>query len=140
MGVINWNVAQESRRGGGRYIPNKAGRLYFRDGTGSTKSANYRISFHHVSAPPQFRRDCLISMGSDGDSIFITTSPRNGSSKFSMSCKSKVSKWHSVDGKDLVEKMIKISTGITPKGDLDATFDLKPIGDNVWKVIDFKIL
>jgi len=140
MGHINWNIAKESKRGNRGRIKSD-GKIMYRDGSGDIEHPNYMISFYQGQAPDEIITSGQITVGSDGENLFISTNHINGAPKFEVKKPSTNSgRSYSCYGRDLVEKAIKSLTGITPKGDVSITFDLEEIGENTYKVKEYKIL
>lgn len=138
MSYINWNIAKESI--GRKKYTETACRIFYRDGTGDTKSVSYVLTFYEGNAPDEILLSEKISVGSDGENIYISTRAKRGAQQFNIIPPSAdKNRTYNVNCKSLIEKIIKTMTGVTPKGDFTGAFDLKLVGEDVYRIIDFKI-
>jgi len=139
MSYIDWKIANETKRGNNANF-SKDGKLFYRDGTGDKKTCSYNLTFYKGNVHDDIIASEIICVGSDGDSIYLTTKEKPNVPKFSINAPSNnEGRAYKVNGKDLVTKIVNTLTGINPKGDLDANFNLKLVGENVYKIVDFKV-
>lgn len=137
MSHIDWNVASKGSTGRGIYIDHH-GKVSFRDGT-SEKSAGYRVVFYS-SCPEELHQADHIILGVNGSDVFFTTKDMpNKRNKFPVQSKDG-KKYTEVYGKDLVTKIIKHLSGIDPSGEMEITFDVKKVNDELFKIIDADIV
>lgn len=138
MSHIDWGVAKRTTSGRGSYIDHH-GRVSYRDGTGE-KSAGYRIVFY-ASGPSKIHESDHIILGANGQDVFITTREMpNKNSRFELKRSKSKNNYSEAYGKDLAYKAIKRLIGIDPQGDVDITFNLKQINDEVFKFVDVEIV
>lgn len=140
MSYIDWNVAKQTKRGNNTALQKDA-RLFYRDGTGEKKTNSYTISLYEGNVQDEVILADAFCIGSDGDNIYITTKDKSDAPKFTINPPSKSGgRTYKVNGKDMIIKIIKTLTGITPKGDLTAEFNLKEVGEQVYKIVEFKVI
>jgi len=139
MSYIDWNIAQESKRGSRGQRVKTHGKIFFRDGSMS-KSTSYGVNLYKDTAPDEILQAGSVCVGSDGANIYLTTKNKDGVPVFEIKNNRKQGNTHYIYGVDLATKLIKVLGGINPMGNIDCEFNLSKVGDRVWKVVDFKIL